>query len=167
MSERRTREARPILRGLATPADPDAMRVLLAAGALGRLSAARVAAALARGLQQAGLAAPDLLELPGAPASGQLRELLAQERFDARLHRARCLIIAAPELSEAALPASAAFELATRARQGGVPAYAVAGVCEIDAFDARVLDLQRVLRARTEPALTAAGAALASLLRPG
>jgi hypothetical protein len=143
------------------------MRVLLAAGALGRLSSARVGAAIARGLQRAGLTAPDVLELPGAPAAGELRELLTRERFDERLHRARCLIIATGRLSEDTLAASAAFELATRARQGGVPAYAIAGVCEIGAFDARVLDLQCVLRARTEPALVAAGATLASLLVPG
>ena len=58
---------------------------------------------------------------------------------------------------------SAAFEIATRARQAGVPAYAVTGENALGAFDARMLDLQLVLEARGPRGLAAAGRRLASL----
>ena len=54
------------------------------------------------------------------------------------------------------------FEIATRARQAGVPAYAVTGENELDAFDARMLDLQVILEARTVRGLAAAGTKLAA-----
>ena len=50
-------------------------------------------------------------------------------------------------LDRGTLAGSPAFEIATRARQAGVPAYAVTGVNELDAFDARMLDLQVILQA--------------------
>jgi hypothetical protein len=59
---------------------------------------------------------------------------------------------------------SATFEIATRARQGGVPAYAVLAENALDSFDARILDLQVVLRASGTSALLAAGRELALLI---
>ncbi len=94
----------------------------------------------------------------------QLRGLLEGRGFDARMRPARAVIIAVEELSGETLAASAVFEIATRARQGGVPAYAVCARGELGAFDARMLDLQAVLRARGERALTAAGTRLAALI---
>jgi hypothetical protein len=44
-----------------------------------------------------------------------------------------------------------------------VPAYAVSEESELDPFDARMLDLQAILQARTQRALTAAGRRLAEI----
>ncbi len=57
-------------------------------------------------------------------------------------------MIAEPRLHEQTLAGSVAFEIATRARQGGVPAYAVTGENLLDSFDARILDLQTIIEAR-------------------
>jgi glycerate 2-kinase len=57
-----------------------------------------------------------------------------------------------------------AAEIATRARQNGVPAHAVVGSCALDRFDARILDLQVILQARSRAALIAAGLELAALV---
>lgn len=152
------------LRATATLERPQGMRVLLAAWPLARLPAARVAAALAGGLQRGGLAAPEVLELPARAERSDLAGALEAELFDARLHLARALVLAGAEASERSLRTSPMFELATRARQAGVPAYAVAGQRTLTAFDARVLDLQLILRARSEKELARAGAQLAALL---
>ena len=61
----------------------------------------------------------------------------------------------------ATLAGSVAFEIATRARQGGVPAYAVTAENALERFDARILDLQLILQARSRDALVAAGRELA------
>jgi hypothetical protein len=167
MSARSRPPAQLVLRRAATVEQPQGMPVLLAAEPFARLSAMRVAAALARGLQNGAIAAPELLELPGEHAPHELRDLLERERFDARLQCSRALVIAAAELSERSLAGSPTFELATRARQAGVPAYAVAARSTLDPFDARILDLQLVLRARGERTLSAAGERLARLLLGG
>ena len=73
-------------------------------------------------------------------------------------------MVAERSLSERSLAASATFELATRARQAGVPAYAVSADDELNSFDARMLDLQVVLQAESVRALTAAGKRLGALL---
>ena len=56
------------------------------------------------------------------------------------------------------------FEVATRARQSGVPCYAIVGEDALDAFDKRILDLDVVLEAASAGELERAGAALAALL---
>jgi glycerate 2-kinase len=73
-------------------------------------------------------------------------------------------VLAQRRLAESTLQASAAFELATRARQTGVPCYAVTARNGLDAFDARMLDLQLVIEARDLAALQAAGRTLARQL---
>jgi len=141
------------------------MTVLIAASAQGaRLAPAAVARALARGLERGGLAPPKVLELADERSGPGLDDVLQRERFDARLHIARALLIATEELSERTLADSAAFELATRARQAGVPAYAVVARSALDAFDARLLDLQLILCARGASALARAAADLAAVL---
>jgi hypothetical protein len=60
--------------------------------------------------------------------------------------------------------ASAVFEIATRARQAGVPAYAVTGRNALSLFDARILDLQVVVEARDTRALRKAGEKLAEVV---
>lgn len=126
------------------------------------LPAASVAEAIARGLLAGGLLEADLLPLTREElAGGELRTLLDALGFDERMRAARAVIVAAPRLHERTLDGSVAFEIATRARQGGVPAYAVTAENELDAFDARILDLQLVIEAGTSRTLVAAGRKLA------
>jgi hypothetical protein len=144
-------------------------RALVVSEPFGReLDAGAVAAALARGLQRGGAPAPDLCPLPGAPRGGRpaerLAELLAGERFDARMLDSRALVVAARALEPRTLAGSLAFEVATRARQNGVPCYAVTAHDRIDSFDARVLDLQVVLETVDARALARAGRTLAAII---
>ncbi len=137
-------------------------RVLVASGPFGpHLPAPAVLAAIARGLQADGAAEPDLCPLP---LSGDVRALLDALDFDARMRAARAVVVCARRLEERALAGSVTFEIATRARQSGVPAYAITGENRLDPFDARILDLQLVLEAETAGALAAAGGKLATLV---
>lgn len=135
-----------------------------------RLPAVRVAAAISGGLTQEGAPAPDLCPLEGLDGpDGEdgdraLGALLGLLDFDRRLGAARALIIAVPSIDPHALQRAPAFELATRARQRGIPAYAILARATLDLFDARILDLQTLLRARNERELRLAGASLAALL---
>ena len=154
-----------VLRCAATVEHPAGMSVLIAARAFANgLGAQAVALALARGLERRGLVEPQLLELPPPTARGDaLGELLARERFDARAHAARAVVVAVPDLHERSLADSPLFELATRTRQAGVPTYAVAARSSLDSFDARILDLQLVLEATSARSLSAAGVKLPAL----
>jgi hypothetical protein len=141
-------------------------RPLIVTGAFGpTLGASRVAAALARGLTPEGHPAPELClldeELESDPA---MRARLQELVLDAGLRCARAVILAEGLLEERTLAKTATFELATRARQSGVPAYAVTGENRLSSFDARMLDLQLILEARTQRALIAAGRRLASVI---
>lgn len=129
--------------------------VLVAAEGFGpRLDAGLVAAAVSAGLGRAGTLCADPCPL-GADLDLD---------FDARMKAARAVVIAAPRLDERTLLGSLPFEIATRARQGGVPAYAVARENELVPFDARILDLQVVIQARSARALTQAGVRLAEVI---
>lgn len=83
---------------------------------------------------------------------------------DARMRRSRAVIVGEGRLDLRTLAGKAPGELATRARQSGVPCFAVVGSRTLDAFGARILDLQAVLEAGDEPALEAAGRELAQLV---
>jgi glycerate kinase len=141
-------------------------RLLIACGAFGaRLSATTVASAIARGIHGGGLPEPDICPLAPTDADGeQIRRLLEELDFDARMRRAHAVVVGAERLHEQTLAGSVTFEIATRARQGGVPAYAIARESTLDAFDARILDLQLILRAGSSAALEAAGRELAALV---
>jgi hypothetical protein len=121
------------------------------------LSGEAVARAIARGLVDGGLPQPD--QCPIDPSS-PLEEL----DFDARMRRSRAVVLAQRFLEERTLRGSVTFEIATRARQGGVPAYAVAGESSLTAFDARVMDLQRIFEAPSTRALAGAGRKLAAII---
>jgi hypothetical protein len=118
------------------------------------LDAHRVAQTIGRGLQAGDASlAPDLCALHELPAG-----------FDARMHSARAVVIAARRLDRhTLLERGAIFETATRARQGGVPCYAIAAHSSLDAFEARILDLQVVLQAGDSRELRAAGRELAKM----
>jgi glycerate 2-kinase len=128
----------------------------------GRLDTERVCAAIAGGLRDGGWHA-DLCPIELEPADGAAAFVRSPE-FDTRMRAARAVVIAEPRLDERTLAGTVAFELATRARQGGVPAYAVTGENDLDSFDARILDLQTILVARTHRSLTLAGQKLAEIV---
>jgi glycerate 2-kinase len=140
-------------------------RLLVASGPFEPgLSAAQVAAAIARGVRAGGWPEPDLCPIACGEIAGGIRELLDALDFDVRMRSARAVVIGDEHLQERMLTGSVTFEIATRARQGGVPAYAVTGENSLNAFDARILDLQVVLEARGTRELVAAGGKLADLL---
>ncbi len=158
--------------------------VLVACAAFGpRLPAGAVASAIAKGLRDGGLPEPDVCPLPDSdrsavaasaalasagpstcPDERDVRELLDALGFDARMRAARAVVVGVRRLQERALAGSVTFEIATRARQGGIPAYAVTGENALEPFDARILDLQLVLRAASRGALAAAGHRLAAVV---
>jgi glycerate kinase len=139
--------------------------LLIATGPFGpRLSASAVAHAIARGIQEEGMAEPDICLLPGPSETVvNARATLDELDFDTRMRRARAVVIGAQRLEESTLADSVTFEIATRARQGGVPAYAVTTENHLDGFDARILDLQRILQARGARSLQTAGRELARI----
>ena len=142
--------------------------VLLAAGAFGEaLGAQRAGAAIARGLRaRAPSLVLDLCPIHTEDDGPQyVRALLDTLDFDARMRRARAVVIAHERLDhDTLLHGGAAFEIATRARQAGVPCCAITAGNGLDLFEARILDLQIVLEAAGERALATAGRKLADLL---
>jgi len=142
---------------------PDTL--LLAVCAFGpQLPAERAARELAKGICAGGQPEPDMCPLVHTERGPALARMLDEVGFDARMRRARAVIIGAERLDRATLAGSAVFEIATRARQAGVPAYAVTRANELDAFDARMLDLQLILKASATRSLSATGRKLASLV---
>ena len=123
------------------------LAALLAGGAPGpRTGAGAALGAIAAGLQEAGWPEPDICVL--GPGEGSPRELLeAHGVRDADAPRAGAGG-GDGRLSAGTLAGSLTFEMATRARQGGVPAYAVTGENDLDPFGARILDLQLIVQAR-------------------
>jgi glycerate kinase len=84
--------------------------------------------------------------------------------FDARMRRARAVITGEGRLDRQSLAGKAVSEIATRARQAGVPCHAIVGTNDLDSFGARVLDLETVTEASTIARLGAAGRRLAAVL---
>jgi glycerate kinase len=137
--------------------------LLVAAGPFDVLDAERVVESVARGLRDGGWQT-DACAID-VPAGSALRALLDSLDFDARMRSSRALIVCERSLHEDTLAGSVAFEIATRARQSGVPAYAVTAEDRLDSFDARVLDLQTIAQASGGArALRAAGRKLAALI---
>jgi glycerate kinase len=142
--------------------------VLIAVEPFGEgLSAERAGAAIGRGLR-AGDPSLGLDLCPIEPTEGKeqkdMRGLLDALNFDARMRAARAVVVGTKRLDERTLLGSTIFEIATRARQAGVPAYAVAGESALSLFDARILDLQVILEAHDPRALRRAGDKLAGLV---
>ena len=95
---------------------------------------------------------------PGAPF------VLGSLDFDARMRAARAVIVGEGRIDEQTLQGKIAGEIATRARQSGVPCFAIVGSSDLDAFGARMLDLQRVIEAPDLDAIAAAAASLADVI---
>jgi glycerate 2-kinase len=87
-------------------------------------------------------------------------------RFDERLRAARAAIVGEGRIDEQTLEGKIAGEVATRARQAGVPCMAIVGRNELSAFGARMLDLQRVVEATDLDEIAAAAASLADVIDP-
>jgi glycerate 2-kinase len=68
------------------------------------------------------------------------------------------------KLDQQSLVGKAVSEVATRARQAGVPCHAVVGTRELERMGTRVLDLEHVLEASTLAEIEAAGRTLAALI---
>jgi glycerate kinase len=90
--------------------------------------------------------------------------VLEQLGFDARMRAARAVVAGEARLDAGTLDGRVAGEIATRARQSGVPCHAVVAVDAIDRFDARILDVQAIVEAATIADLEAAGERLARFL---
>lgn len=96
--------------------------------------------------------------VPGAPF------VLDAVGFDARMRAARAVVTGEGCLDMQSLAGKVVSEVATRARQNGVPCHAIVGTRRLDAMGARVLDLDRVFEATTLKDLEAAGRELAAAL---
>jgi glycerate kinase len=84
--------------------------------------------------------------------------------FDRRMRASRAVVTGEGRLDRQSLAGKAVSEVATRARQTGVPCHAIVGQRDLDSFGTRILDLQAVLQAGTQSQLRAAGRRLAELI---
>jgi glycerate kinase len=89
--------------------------------------------------------------------------VLGELGFDERMRAARAVVTGMGVLTTSAL-LDVVGEVATRARQAGVPADAIVGHDALDRFDRRILDLQHVLEAPELEDLERAGQQLAELI---
>lgn len=139
--------------------------VLIAPGPFqGKLDAACVGEEIGRGLRAHRNWEPDVCLLAQEGDPGRVRVLLDALGFDHRMRAAHAVVVAEQSLDHTILRGSAVFEIATRARQAGVPCYAIAAAADLDPFEARILDLQLVIGAATPVAFAAAGRRLAKLI---
>jgi glycerate 2-kinase len=95
---------------------------------------------------------------PGAPF------VLDALGYDARMRAAAAVIVGEGRLDQTSLEGKALGEAATRARQAGVPCFAIVGTNALDLFGARMLDLQRVVEGPTLEAIADAAASLTDVL---
>ncbi len=96
----------------------------------------------------------------GAELVGGASFVLSALDYDARMRAARAVVTGEGRLDRQSLVGKLVSEVATRARQAGVPCHAVVGSSTLDLFDLRILDLQLVLEASTVTELEAAGTEL-------
>jgi glycerate kinase len=95
---------------------------------------------------------------PGAPW------VLDALHFDRRMRDSRAVITGEGRLDFQTLEGKLVGEIGTRARQAGVPLYAVVGRDDLDDFGKRMVDLQQVREASTLEEMEAAGEALGAAL---
>jgi glycerate kinase len=84
--------------------------------------------------------------------------------FGERLRAARAVITGEGRMDETTLRGKIAAEVATQARQAGVPCYAVVGQNGMDPFGQRLLDIQEIVEATTLAEMEAAGERLGALM---
>ncbi len=90
--------------------------------------------------------------------------VLEAVQFDRRMRAARAVVTGEGKLDLQSLAGKLVSEIATRARQSGVPCHAIVGTRELDSFGARILDLQAVLEASTLAQIAAAARRLGDLV---
>ncbi|HUY58853.1 MAG TPA: glycerate kinase [Solirubrobacteraceae bacterium] len=130
--------------------------VLIAPEDFSRAFTARsVAEALWRGLAASGQPARVSPDVDGGGQAPPVPEIRA----------ARAVITGMGCLDRHGLTGTLLSEVATSARQSGVPCHAVVGSNRLDLFELRILDLQFVLEASTLAAIEAAGAAIGVAIR--
>lgn len=100
----------------------------------------------------------------GAELRGGAAFVLDALDFDRRMRASRAVVVGEGRIDRQTLAGKIAGEIATRARQAGVPCHAVVGQNRLDRFDQRILDLQVILEAETLTELEGAGRALAELI---
>jgi len=123
----------------AAPRDPRGVAMTGAAGGLsGGLWAHRSAKLVA--------GAPYVLDMVG---------------FDDRMREAAFVVTGEGRIDRQTLQGKIVGEVATRCRQSGVACHAVVGARDLDAFEARILDLSTITEATTLEELEAAGRTLA------
>jgi glycerate kinase len=81
------------------------------------------------------------------------------------IHAARAVITCTDRLDRESLVGSLLSEVATTARQNGVPCHAVVGSNQLDLFDIRILDLQLVLEVSTLAEIEVAGAEIGAAMQ--
>lgn len=133
-----------------------------------RISAAQSADAIAQGLRSRGWQC-DTCPIGDGPSvggasTGGWRAALERVHFGQRMRAARAVVAGGALLDRHQLVGSAIAEVATRARQGGVPCYAIVADDQLEPFDQRILDLEAVLEATTIGQLARAGRELAAML---
>jgi glycerate 2-kinase len=101
----------------------------------------------------------------GATLEPGARFVLDTLGFDARMRAAHAVIVGEGRLDATTLEGKIAGEIATRARQAGVPCHAIVGKNAIDRFSARILDLQVILEASTQQELQEAATDLGRRLQ--
>ena len=77
--------------------------------------------------------------------------------FADRMRAARAVITGEGRMDDTTLRGKIAAEVATQARQAGVPCYAVVGQNGMDPFGQRLLDIQEIVEATDVAELEAAG----------
>jgi glycerate kinase len=94
---------------------------------------------------------------PGAPF------VLNALGFDDRMRAAHAVVCGEGRIDATTLHGKAAAEVATRARQAGVPAYAIVGADDLDPFSQRILDITTIREATTLAEIEAAAAAIGAI----
>ncbi|MGH2959546.1 MAG: glycerate kinase family protein [Solirubrobacterales bacterium] len=100
----------------------------------------------------------------GAQLKSGAGYVLDQVDFTARMRASRAVITGEGSLDRQTLLGKAVGEVATRARQAGVPCHAIVGTMEMTEFDARILDFESVVEAGSAEAVAGAAESLSDVL---
>ncbi len=100
----------------------------------------------------------------GAALEPGARFVLSALEADERIKAARAVIVGEGRLDRTTLEGKIAAEIAVRARQLGVPCYAVVGSNGLEPIDQRILDIQVVIEATTLEEIEQAGREIAAYL---
>lgn len=103
----------------------------------------------------------------GAELKGGAAIVLDRLNFSARMVASRAVITGEGRLDHQTLLGKAVGEIATRARQSGVPCHAIVGSRTMSEFDARILDFETVTVAGDAEAIADAAERLVAVLATG